>query len=116
MFGEILKNERKTKQLSQEELAEKLNMTKSAICNYERGIRKPNNDTLMQIAKFFDVSVDYLLGLDNVDCAPNTLNYSGDNDEEKNEITNIVNQILNNINDESKLQQIKMFLETYIEK
>lgn len=64
MFKEILKRERKLKNLSQEELAEKLQLTKSAISNYECGLRQPDNQTIIKIASFFGITVDYLLGLE----------------------------------------------------
>ena len=48
--------------LSQEQLAEKLQLSKAAIGHYETGFRRPNLDTLEHIAEFFGVSTDYLLG------------------------------------------------------
>lgn len=48
--------------LKQEELAEKLNFSKSSIGMYERNERKPDYDTLQKFADFFNVTRSYLLG------------------------------------------------------
>lgn len=52
------------KNLSQKQLAAELGTTNSSICDWENGRSEPDIDTLIAIAKFFDVSVDYLLGLE----------------------------------------------------
>ncbi|WP_368490226.1 helix-turn-helix domain-containing protein [Clostridium sp. BJN0013] len=61
-FGARLKLLRKEKGLTQKELAQKLNMQNTAISKYELNQRKPDTETLLEIANFFNVSVDYLLG------------------------------------------------------
>ena len=61
-FKQRLKDLREQKELTQVKLAKVLNMTSSTISKYERGDLEPNNDTIIKIADFFNVSVDYLLG------------------------------------------------------
>ncbi len=61
-FSNALKTLRKEHQLTQEKLAELLNVSKSSINMYERGEREPNFKTLSKIAKFFNVDMNYLLG------------------------------------------------------
>ena len=56
-----LKLLRKQKHMSQLSLAMKLNTTQMSISRYETGKREPNLKTLILIADFFDVSIDYLL-------------------------------------------------------
>ena len=56
-----LKLLRKQKHMSQLSLAMKLNTTQMSISRYETGKRKPDLKTLILIADFFDVSIDYLL-------------------------------------------------------
>lgn len=56
-----LKLLRKQKHMSQLSLAMKLNTTKMSISRYETGKREPDLKTLILIADFFDVSIDYLL-------------------------------------------------------
>lgn len=52
---------RKRSGLTQAELAKKLNITPSALGNYEQGRRLPCVETLIAMAELFDVSLDYLL-------------------------------------------------------
>lgn len=56
-----LKLLRKQKHMSQLSLAMKLNTTQLSISRYETGKREPDLKTLILIADFFDVSIDYLL-------------------------------------------------------
>jgi len=62
MFSERLAKLRKSKKLSQYELAERLNYSRGQLSNYEQGSREPDYSTLCKIANFFGVSVDYLIG------------------------------------------------------
>lgn len=62
MFKERLRLCRENKGLSQTHMAELLKMTRQAYNHYETGNRVPTQDTLIEIANFFNVSVDYLLG------------------------------------------------------
>ena len=49
--------------MTQYELAERLNLKASAVSKYEKGITEPSISTLIKIAEIFNCSVDYLLGL-----------------------------------------------------
>ena len=60
-FNEKLQELRKQKRLTQEELAEKLYVSRTAISKWESGRGYPNIDSLKEIAKFFSVTVDELL-------------------------------------------------------
>lgn len=55
---------RKQKNISQEELADVLNTSRQAISKWERGESYPDIDRLKDLARIFDVSIDYLLGYD----------------------------------------------------
>ena len=59
-----LKQLRTDRQLSQKQLALELKTTNSSVCDWECGRAEPDIETLIKIAKFFDVTVDYLLGLE----------------------------------------------------
>lgn len=61
-FGSRLKSLRNSKKLSQRELAERFNISQSAIAYYESGKKEPNHEMLQRLADFFKVSIDYLLG------------------------------------------------------
>ena len=63
-FAERLKELRMEKNLLQSELGKFLSVDQRTISNWEKGIRQPDFETLAAIARFFDVSVDYLLGLE----------------------------------------------------
>lgn len=63
-FAERLKELRTQKDLSQQELADRLGLSNSAISMYERGEREPSLGILEMIADFFGVSTNYLLGRD----------------------------------------------------
>ena len=63
MIGERLYDLRKDFGLTQDELAAKLKINKHSISSYERDKSEPPDATKIGMAKFFGVSVDYLLGL-----------------------------------------------------
>ena len=63
-FSEKLQNLRKQKGLTQEELAAKLFVSRTAVSKWESGRGYPNIDSLKEISKFFSVSVDELLSSD----------------------------------------------------
>ena len=60
-----LKQLRKLHNLTAKQLAEKLRLAESTISLYENGKREPDFKTLLTIARFFNVSTDYLLENDN---------------------------------------------------
>lgn len=62
MIGEIIKELRKEKNLSQKELAKNLGVSQKAIDFWERGVNEPKASYIVKMADFFDVSADFLLG------------------------------------------------------
>lgn len=62
MIGTRLKQLREEQNLKQEELAQKLSISASAVGMYETNKREPNNELTVKIAEFFGVTTDYLLG------------------------------------------------------
>lgn len=62
-FGERIRNLREDKDLTQSELGAQVNMTQRKISYIERGKYEPSIDDIVSLCKFFDVSSDYLLGL-----------------------------------------------------
>lgn len=64
MFGGRLKLLRLEKDnLTQEKLGDKFNVQKGTVSNWENGNRFPDEKTLIRLADYFDVSIDYLLGV-----------------------------------------------------
>ena len=80
-FDKILKLLRNEKNMSQQELADALGISKSSINMYERGERQPNFEVLEAIADFFNVDIDYLLGRTTKIINPNTIAAHFDGDE-----------------------------------
>lgn len=65
MLSERLAEVRKANKLSQTEVATKLNVTKQSVANWENGNVMPSIDMLIKISTVFNVSSDFLLGLNN---------------------------------------------------
>lgn len=63
-FGKELKTLRESNKLSQRRLGEDLNVCNQTVSFWESGKREPDLDTLLTIAKYFNVSIDSLLGND----------------------------------------------------
>lgn len=61
-FNDVLKHLRNEAGISQQELANRIGISKSSINMYERGEREPGIETLKTFADFFGVGMDYLLG------------------------------------------------------
>ncbi len=62
-FGKKLQDLRKENGMTQRELGDRLGYSNQTVSFWESGRREPDLDALVAIAKFFDVSVDYLLGV-----------------------------------------------------
>ncbi|MEH7239922.1 XRE family transcriptional regulator [Bacillus thuringiensis] len=63
MFGQRLKALRLEKGMTQQQLADFLDIEKSNISRFESGKQSPSSDNRIKMAKLFNVSVDYMLGL-----------------------------------------------------
>ncbi len=61
-LGKIIKDLRLEEGISQRELGNRLNVCNQTVSFWENGQREPDLDTLLKIAKYFQVSTDYLLG------------------------------------------------------
>ncbi len=62
-FAERLKELRTDRGLNQIELSAAIGVSKGIISLWENGLREPGMFSLIQLAKFFDVSIDFLVGL-----------------------------------------------------
>lgn len=85
-FGENLKSLRTKKGLSQTQLATKLWLNKSIISAYENDQRAPSLDVLIKISDEFNVSMEYLLGIDR----ENTIDISGLTDEQVTVVNSLI--------------------------
>lgn len=66
-FSDRLKQLRKHRNITQKQLGELLGITERGYQNYEIGKSTPNYETIVAIADFFNISVDYLMGRENDD-------------------------------------------------
>lgn len=60
--GERIRILRKKQNLTQKQLAEKLNVSSQVVSNFERGYTPPDKDDLESLAEFFNCSIDFILG------------------------------------------------------
>lgn len=65
-LGRRIKYLREEKKLSQLEFSKILNISNSTLSQYEAGNRMPSDETKKKIAKYFNVSLDYLMGASNI--------------------------------------------------
>ncbi len=63
-FSENLKYLRNSAQCTQKKLAEYLGLSANTVCEWEKNRSEPSIHTIRKLAEFFDVSADYLLGLE----------------------------------------------------
>lgn len=89
---------RKSRGMSQEELAEKLNVSRQAISRWEMGTAQPDVQNLLQISKLFGVTADYLI------------NDEYESDEEIPCVKEVKNQLRENIITSEKRFKIAGFL------
>ncbi|MDO4174635.1 MAG: helix-turn-helix transcriptional regulator [Eubacteriales bacterium] len=64
-FGLRLKQLRKKKNLSQKQAGDCLGIASATISAYERNVKTPSVDVLLQMAVLYNTSLDYIMGLDN---------------------------------------------------
>lgn len=100
IFGQRIKKLRSGKGLSMQQLAIELGVTKSSINMWENGTSIPKDSMLITISKFFNVSIDYLLGNEKM--------------EEKVPESKTLHYIQRNLEklDEQKLKQAEKILQT----
>ena len=79
---------RMSRKLSQAALGKKINRSKSVICAYENNLRIPPLEVLTDIAVFFNVSLDYLVGIDKEEM----VSVEGLSDEQKETIYSLIHE------------------------
>ena len=62
--GQRVKTLRKAKNLTQQNLADMINVTKVSICCYEKGTRTPNLDTFIDLVNVLETTPDYKKDID----------------------------------------------------
>ncbi len=87
-FGLRIQQLRTGNNLSQAALAKKINRCKSLICAYENNTATPPLDVLVQLASIFNVSLDYLVGIDKTEM----VSLSGLDDSQKELVYRLINE------------------------
>ena len=90
MLNEQIKKLRMTCGITQVQLAKSLGVTKQSVSNWENDNIQPSIDMLIRIAEFFQVSTDYMLGLE----TKNTIDVTELTDEEIAHIRFIISDIV----------------------
>ena len=93
-IGEKISELRNKNNLTQFALAKALGVTRSSVNAWEMGISLPTIERIIDIAQYFHVSVDYLLGLDN----RLTIDISSLNEKEKTMVYNLIDIFINSQN------------------
>ena len=91
-LGEKIKELRISKKLTQDQLARRLDLATSSISSYEVCNRHPSYDVLVRMARLFNVSTDYLLGIPSKD----VIDVTGLNANQLNIIRQIITEFKNN--------------------
>lgn len=110
MFSERIKKLRDEKNISQIDLAEYLGISQQALSKWENNKTEPDNDSLIKIAQYFNVSTDYLLG--NSESRNNLQPYESElekvlfskakelSDEDKRTVLSVINAIKRDVDNE----------------
>ena len=88
-IGNYIARKRREKNLTQEQLAERLGVSKSVISAYENEVHLPPYDVLLKLSRIFGVSTDYLLGA----TSNRTINVDGLTEIQVEALTNIVREL-----------------------
>ncbi len=87
-LGKRLKDLRKSKGLTQQQVADRVWVTKAMISSYELSARSPSYEVLIKLAKLFGVTTDYLLGIESC----RRINTDGLTDEQINIINTLIEE------------------------
>ena len=92
MISDRIKFLRERSRLTQTELGRKLGLTRSGIHSWETGISCPSAQGLIQLSKLFNVTVDFILEIENSE----TVNIADLNDKEKQLVHDMVEYMKSN--------------------
>ena len=104
-IGKFISERRKSKKLTQEQLAEKLNISDRAISKWERGICLPDASIMIKLCKILDINVNELLSGELID--------KNNNDEKVQEIAEMSLDQVDEVNEKNNLliQEMNHFIQ-----
>lgn len=76
MLGKRIKDKRLELGFTQEQLGKMLGVSKVSVCNWEKGIKYPSTENLIELSKQMSVSIDYLIGNDTYVISEKNTDYS----------------------------------------
>lgn len=88
-IGQRLKDLRKAKGLTQQQVADRVWVTKAMISSYELSTRAPSYEVLIKLSKLFGVTTDFLLGIESC----RTINVNGLTEKQITLIKSLVDEI-----------------------
>ncbi len=88
-LGQRLKDLRKAKGLTQQQVADRVWVTKAMISSYELSTRAPSYEVLIKLSKLFGVTTDFLLGIE----SSRTINVNGLTEKQITLIKSLVDEI-----------------------
>lgn len=88
-IGQRLKDLRKAKGLTQQQVADRVWVTKAMISSYELSTRAPSYEVLIKLSKLFGVTTDFLLGIE----SSRTINVNGLTEKQITLIKSLVDEI-----------------------
>lgn len=103
MLGNKIKKLRKESGLTQVEFGNKLGVVKQTVSSWENGVSNPNNETLINIASIFNISIDELLGIDKLEASDSCTIYCPD-----------ISNRIKKLSQKKKIDPIKLRLKTNI--
>lgn len=96
-LGKKIKNYRKLNNVTQQELANKLGISRSTLSYYENGEVEPNIYTLLKLSEIMNCSIDYLFNIENLDNSDVKINYSSYIDDREENINTPKNNYINEL-------------------
>lgn len=94
MIADKIKQLRESKDMTQTQLAKAFNVTRSSVNAWEMGISVPSTQYIIELAKFFQISTDYLLGMKTTE----TISLQGLNEKD----INILYQMAEHLKEKNK--------------
>lgn len=89
----VIRELRKSKKLSQKQLADMLFVNQTAVSQWERNVTTPNSVTLKKLSELFDVSIDYILGNETSTNAPGDVLTERDNRDIAKDLDSIMEKL-----------------------
>lgn len=114
-LGKNIKYLREKTNLSQKEFAKILNISNSTLSQYESNVRVPSDDIKIQIADYFNVSLDYLLGRPNKHNSLKEKSKAAELEEDFPEGVSVLYRANQNLTPEQKEVMLRMIKATFFD-